>query len=103
MKITIKGKEITLKQSFRTAIIYENITKESFGSGINTTNLILYFYCTVLGSDKDLVLDFDEFIDILDEMPNKLSEYADWLATINGIDSKINGTKKNKRQNQQKN
>lgn len=96
MKITIKDKEITLKQTFRTSMLYENITKESFGGNFSTSNFILYFYCNVLGSDQSLVLDFDEFIDILDANPSWLEEYTKWLVKVNNINEKLKGVSEDK-------
>lgn len=91
MKITIKDTEVTLKQTFRTSMLYENITKESFGTNLSTSNFILYFYCNILGSDQSLVLDFDEFIDILDDNPSWLEEYTKWLVESNKVADKLKG------------
>lgn len=98
MKITINNTDIELKQSFRTSMIYENIANETF-TGSSMSNFILYFYCNVLGSDKNLILDFDDFIDYLDANPDKVKEYTEWLAKVNEIDDKLKNeekTKKNK-------
>jgi len=98
MKITIKDTEVTLKQTFRTSMLYENAMGESFGQNITTTNFIFYFYCNILGSQPGLSLNFDEVIDYLDENPNVLQEYTLWLAEINKVNDKFKGledTKKN--------
>ena len=102
MKITINEKEVTLKQTFRTAKLYEANTKESFGTNITTSNLILYFYCTVLGSDPSLMIDFDWFIDnVLDTNPNILNEFTNWFMNVNNLNEKLKGepqkTEKKKR------
>lgn len=92
MKITINEKEITLKQSFRATMLYENITKESFGINLTTSNLILYFYCTVLASDSSLIIDFDWFIDnVLDTNPDLLMEFTKWLTEVNNTSEKLKG------------
>ena len=49
MKVTIKEKEITLKQSFRALIAYEQITNETFNPS-TITDMILYFYCVIISS-----------------------------------------------------
>ena len=64
MIITIEDKEITLKHSFRSHLVYENITGHSFApKGI--TDVVTFFYCSVMAADIDLALTFDKFIDWL--------------------------------------
>lgn len=96
MEITIKDTKVTLKQSFRTAMLYENITNESFGNNLNTSNFILYFYCNVLGSEPTLTIGFDDFIDFLDLNPNLLSEFTQWLIETNKVQDKLKGTTEEK-------
>jgi hypothetical protein len=89
MEIKIKGKNITLKYSFRGFMIYEKITGESFNpKGI--TEILVYFYSTIIGSAKDLDLEFDEFMDYLDENPGLVEEFSGWLASVMSRNSYIN-------------
>ena len=79
MTITINDKEIQLKYSFRSMMIYENIAKKSFEpKGI--TEFILLFYSMIMASDKDFEMSLEGFIDWLDEQPKVLEEYIKWLA-----------------------
>lgn len=78
MRIKIKEKELELKYTFRAMLIYEKITDKSFmPSGLY--DVVMFFYATVLASDKDFILSFDDFIDYLDENPTAVGEFSDWL------------------------
>lgn len=79
MTINIKDKEVTLKYSFRSLILYENIQGKSFEPA-STTDTIVYFYCVILASDKDLVFSFDDFLDMIDERPELFLDFAKFLS-----------------------
>lgn len=75
MEVTIKGKDIALKYSFRALMIYENITQKSFNPQ-GLTDVITFFYSVVVASARDSILSFDDFIDWIDDNPNKLNEFS---------------------------
>ena len=101
MKITLKNKEIELKYSFRSMMIYEKITGGSFNpKGI--TEILIYLYSSILASDKNIDLTFEEFMDWIDDNPQVITEFSTWLTSIltknsvlndGGVDSST--TKKN--------
>lgn len=93
MKVNINNKEVELKYSFRSMIIYEKITNESF-SPKGLTEIINYFYSTIMASDKTLELGYEEFIDYLDENPEKLTEFNEWLVGMTERNKKIEGEQK---------
>lgn len=78
MKITIKDKEIELKYTLRSMLMFENIKGETF-SPKNLTDIVTYMYCVVVASGKDYDLQFDDFIDYLDEHPEFVTEFTKWL------------------------
>lgn len=78
MNIQINGNEIEVKQTFRAHIIYEQITGQTF-SPKNVTDIITFFYSSVMASNTDLTLDFNDFIDWLDENPNTLTDFISFL------------------------
>lgn len=90
MKINIKNTDIELKFSFRALMIYENITQESF-SPDNLTNIIFFFYSVILGSIKNKNIDYDEFMDWLDENPNAITEFTNWLTEVNDLNAQKQG------------
>ncbi len=92
MIIKINGKTVTLKYTFRAMMIYEKITGESFNPK-GLTEIIIYFYSCVLASDKSLDFSFDDFTDYLDDNPEVLGEFSEWLSTVLGVKSHIQGQK----------
>jgi hypothetical protein len=91
MKLNIKDKEIELKYSIRALLMYENMTDKTFSTSTLLTDMIVFMYCVVISSSKDYSLSFDEFIDYLDENPNAIQEFAEWLK--NNVNSNNNFTK----------
>lgn len=81
MKLTINDKEIELKYSMRSMMLYENITQKSF-TPTTMTDLITFMYCVVVASSKDYSLKYDEFIDYLDENPTVLNEFSEWIVNV---------------------
>lgn len=94
MNVTINGKEYILKYSFRSLMIFENITGEIFTPN-TITNIILYFYSTVMASDKDSTLSFNDFNDWLDANPDELTNFTNWLVQIGNKNTFINGNTDN--------
>ena len=72
--ITINNKEYKLKYTIRALFIFEQITNKPFA--INTLmDNYLFFYCILLANNED-ALEWDEFIDALDNEPNLLNELS---------------------------
>lgn len=81
MKITYKDKEYELKYSFRALMIYENIT----GTGFNPktlSDLITFYFSLLLSATTDEQIDFNEFLDWLDEDPSRLNDFSVWLSEV---------------------
>ena len=78
MKLTIKDKEIELKYSIRSLIMFENMAEKSFAPE-TLTDIITFMYCVVVSSSGDYSLKFDDFIDFLDENPDAIKDFGDWL------------------------
>ena len=81
MKIKIQDKEIELKYSFRSMLIYEKITDRSF-SASGLYDIVMFFYATILGSAKGLILGFDDFLDIIDADPMLVTEFSEWITDV---------------------
>ena len=62
MTFTINNTEVTLKQTFRSLVMYEQMAGHSFNP-TTTFDILLYFYAHILGSNKDVKLSFDEYMD----------------------------------------
>lgn len=86
MKITINGKDIELRKTMRSYIMYESITEKVFAPK-TMTDMVTYFYCVVMSSQKETAITFDEFIDWLDEHENAVSEFSQWLTQMSKVDA----------------
>lgn len=78
MVVKIGEKEIKLKWSFRSMILYENIQGKSF-TPTSTTEVLVFLYCVILASEKDLIFTFDEFLDMVDEKPELIVEFSKFI------------------------
>lgn len=79
MKITINNKELELKYSIRSLMMYENMTNKNFNP-TTITEIITFMYCIVLASSKDYSITFDDFIEWVDENPEALNLFNTWLS-----------------------
>lgn len=89
MKITIKDKTVELKQTLRSAIIYENIQGKSPENIETLTDIVVYIYAVIIGSDPSLKLTFDEFLDYVDEHPDIIESFNQWVLEINGLTAQL--------------
>ena len=78
MILKIKDKDVTLKYSFRSLMLYENIQNKSFTPS-TTTDVLVFMYCVIIGSEKDLDFTFDEFLDMIDEDQTLVIKFSEWL------------------------
>lgn len=78
MKVEIENREIELRYTFRAYMIFEQITEHSF-TGSNLSDFITFFYSVLMASDRELAIDFDNFIEWLDDNPDKLNEFTEWM------------------------
>lgn len=78
MKITIKGKEVELKYTIRSLILFENIMNKPFNPE-GTMDVIVFYLCILLASDKTLQLTLDELIDAIDNDNQLLVDFSTWL------------------------
>lgn len=78
MTINIKGKDIELKYTIRSLVLYENIMGKSFQPE-TTMDVIVFFLCVLLASDKTLQLTLDELIDAIDNDNMLMSKFSEWL------------------------
>ena len=65
MTITINNIEYKLKYTIRALFIFEQITKKPFEIRTTMDNY-LFFYCMILANNPDTTLDWDEFLDAMD-------------------------------------
>jgi hypothetical protein len=85
MKITILGREVELKATFRSYIIFENITGKSFKNLETLADVLTFMYATILGSAKTTDISFEAFLDYVDDNPNVVTEFSEWLIGSNAV------------------
>lgn len=68
-KIKIKGKNYNIKYTIRALFIFEQITGKPFKIETLLDNYI-FFYSMILANNQDKVIQWDDFIDALDNDPN---------------------------------
>lgn len=81
MTITINDKDIELKYTLRSMMMYENITGKTFAPE-GVSDILTFFYCVVVASAKNYDLKFDDFLDVIDENQDKLNEFSLWLTNV---------------------
>ena len=71
--IKINDKEYKVKYTIRALFIYEQITGKPFA--INTLlDNYLFFYCMILANNPDDVLEWDQFLNAIDNDPTLFSQ-----------------------------
>lgn len=78
MKIKIGKQNVELKMTLRSLMIYEQIYGKSFTPN-GLTEVLVYFYSTILASKPDINLTFDAFIDMTDKNPDLIQQFSSWL------------------------
>lgn len=88
-QITINGKNYNIKYSLRALFIFEQITNRPFEIKTLLDNYI-FFYSMILASNKDKEpLDWDEFIDALDNNPNLMTDMNEVVENQQKVDKLI--------------
>lgn len=81
MKINLHEKDIELKNTMRSMIMYENITEKTFNPQ-SVTDIIIYMYCVVVASSQDYSITLDEFIEYIDAHQEVFEEFGEWLTKV---------------------
>ena len=101
-EIEINGKNYKLKYTIRSLFIWEQITGKSFKIEKMLDNY-LFFYSIILANNPDEILEWDDYINAMDEDPTLLKRMSDIieeqqkkdnLFTNEEKDKKSKGTKK---------
>lgn len=74
--IKIKGEEYKFKYTIRAIFMWENIMNKTF-SPISLMDNYVFFYCMILANNQDKVLEWNDFLDALDEDPLLIKTLTD--------------------------
>ncbi len=79
--IKINGVEYKIKQSFRALMLFEEMTGKSVYQMDQTLNdVIKLFYCIIKANNRNIFnFSFDEFIDTIDDNPDSVELFNDYL------------------------
>lgn len=86
--ITINGKEYKVKYSIRALMLFEQIADKNFEI-VNLMDKHLFYYCLILASNKDCNLEWDNFLDALDEDNGLYKEIEKVLEDYNKSQNKF--------------
>lgn len=98
MEIKIGDKTYKVKQTIRALFLFEEITGKPFEIKTTMDNY-LYFYCLLLANNPDF-MDWDNFIDLLDDDASIITQLTEILNKQHSIDKLLdkedteNGKKK---------
>lgn len=83
--VNINGKDYQIKQTVRALFLWEQIAGKQFE--INTTlDNYLYYFCLILANNKDCELDWDVFLDAIDDDPTIIVEMTKALADLTKLE-----------------
>lgn len=101
MILTINKKKYTIKYTIRALFIFEQITGKPFEIKTLLDNYIL-FYSLILANNPDNIIEWDEFVDALDNDKKLIDQLNKFMAEqekknniFNSEDIKESETKKN--------
>ena len=97
--ITINGTDYKIKYTIRALFIFEQITGKSFQLNSLLDNYV-FFYSMILANNKDNPLNWDDFLNAIDEDPTLFSRMSDIVndeQTKNKVFNKEDGEDKEKK------
>jgi hypothetical protein len=80
--ISIKGIDYTIKQSFRSYLLYEEMTQKQISEIETMKDILTLLYCTFKGCNKIFTFTFDEYIDFIDDDPTILTRFNEFNTTL---------------------
>lgn len=87
-KIEIKGNEYKIKYTIRALFLFEEIANKQFKIETTLDNY-LFFYCMILANNPDCGLEWNDFLDAIDEDPKIFVRMNEIVLKLNKIDDLI--------------
>lgn len=100
-EIEINGKNYKLKYTVRSLFIFEQITGKSFKIESLLDNY-LFFYSMILANNREDVLDWDTFINAMDEDPTLFKRMSDIIEEQQKKDNLFTNEEKTKKGSKKK-
>lgn len=100
--ISINGKDYKVKYTIRALFIFEQITGKAFKLETMLDSYIFY-YSMILANNKDQILQWEEFLDALDENPKLLQDMEKVMKEEDGKNSLFNNEEESNDSSEKKN
>lgn len=100
--IKINGKDYKIKNTIKAMFIFESITKKTFKIETMLDNYI-YLYSLILANNEDNLIEWNDFINALDEDNTIYEQLMNILAETKKIDDLLNGSEETESEEQKKN
>ncbi len=100
--ININGKDYKVKYTIRALFIFEQITGKAFKLETMLDSYIFY-YSMILANNKDQILEWNEFLDAIDENPKLLQDMEKVMKEEDGKNSLFNDNKEDNNSTEKKN
>lgn len=91
--VNINGKDYQIKQTVRGLFLWEQIAGRPFEVKTTLDNY-LYYYCLILANNKDCELDWDAFLDAIDNDPSIIIEITKALADLSKLEKMLDSGEK---------
>lgn len=99
--IKINGKEYKFKNTLRAMFIFEQITNKSFKIETLLDNYV-YLYSILLANNEDNIIQWDEFINALDDDASIYNQLMEILSENRKIEELIDGSEEKETPNVEK-
>ena len=80
--IKINDKDFIIKQSFRSYLLFEEMTGKQIADIQTLKDFITMLYCYLKGGNKTFEFTFDEFLDLVDEDATIISKFNEFNVKI---------------------
>lgn len=91
--VNINGKDYQIKQTIRSLFLWEQIAGRPFEVKTTLDNY-LYYYCLILANNKECDLDWDAFLDAIDNDPSIIIEITKALADLSKLEKMLDSGEK---------
>lgn len=81
--------ELNLRQTLRAHILYEQIMGHAFTDKDGLNGIVVLFYSYIVGSNRDSNIDYNDYLDWLDEHNEMMKAFSQWMIKVNDANKSI--------------
>ena len=90
-----KFEDLNLRKTLRAHILYEQIMGHPFSGEDGLNGMVVLFYSFIMGSNRQANIDYNDFLDWLDDHEAMLVEFTNWMVKQNTAEKSIKLDKEN--------